>query len=409
LNILIVSQYFWPENFRINDLARDFVEQGNEVVVLTGIPNYPEGRFFKGFSLFKNRHQVYNGAKIIRVPLWPRGRSRHWELILNYASFAVAACFRVLFLYNQKFDVIFVYETSPITVALPAIFFKKMKKIPLVMWVLDLWPESLSATNAVKSRFILKRVDSLVRFIYRHCDRLFIASRGFISSIESRGGDPGKTRFFPNWAEEVYEQAQPACAGDLSKKLPKGFRIMFAGNIGVSQDFDAILTAAEKLKHYPDIHWLFLGEGRMSEWVKEQIRSRNLDATVHLLGRHPLDAMPQFFACADAMLVTLKSDAVFSVTIPGKIQSYLACSKPIVAALDGAGRSLLEECGAGIVCPAGDPDGLSEAVLKMSRFSDEERAALGRKGKKYYQDNFDRRLLFDKAKHWMLELIPTKK
>lgn len=409
MRILFVSQYFWPENFRINDLAKGFVERGHDVTVLTGIPNYPEGRFFKGYGFFKNQRQEHEGIRIIRVPLWPRGRSRHGQLVLNYISFVFTASIMGPFLCRQKFDVIFVYETSPITVALPAILLKKIKKVPVVMWVLDLWPESLSATEAVRSRFILDGVERFVRFIYRHCERIFVASEGYIPSIVSRSGKLEKIRFFPNWAEEIFERIQPMQTNDISGQLPGGFRLMFAGNMGVSQDFETILAAAEKLKTYPDIHWFFLGDGRMLDWVKREIRSRGLDETVHLLGRHPLEAMPRFFAFADAMLVTLKRDPAFSVTIPGRIQSYLACGKPMVAALDGAGRKLVEESGAGFVSPAGDAAGLAEAVLKMARFSEGERKVMGQRGQVYYRGNFSRQLLFDRVENWIHEVVSMRK
>ena len=182
MNILVVTQYFWPEDFRINDLAAGLVEKGHRVMVLTGIPNYPAGRFFPGYGIFKNSRQTYRGVDIVRVPLVPRGKGSKIRLFFNYLSFSLLAAIMAPFLIRGNFDLIFVYEPSPVTVGLPAIWLKKIKSAPLLFWVQDLWPESLSATGAVRSSIILKFVNKLVRFIYRRCDLILVQSRGFISS-----------------------------------------------------------------------------------------------------------------------------------------------------------------------------------------------------------------------------------
>ena len=368
MNILIISQYFWPENFRINDLALGLVERGNKVTVLTGIPNYPDGRFFPGYGIFKRSREEYGGVRIVRIPVVPRGRGGALRLIINYLSFTANACLLAPFLLRSKFDIIF-FSLSPLTEGIPALVMKKMKQIPVMFWVQDLWPESLSATGLVKSSLVLKTVEKMIRFLYLRCDRILVQSRAFIPVIEKRGGDAKRIAYFPNSAEELYRPVSVEPDAPERKNIPEGFCVMFAGNIGTAQDFETILSAAEQLKEYDDIHWVIVGDGRLRPWVEAQIEERGLTKTFHLLGRHPVELMPRFFSIADVMLVTLKKEYIFSLTIPSKVQSYLACAKPIIAAIDGEGARIIKEAGAGIACPAENPYALASAVLKIHRMS----------------------------------------
>jgi glycosyltransferase involved in cell wall biosynthesis len=408
MRILIVTNHFWPENFRITDLAVDMQKRGHEVSVLTGVPDYPEGRFYEGYGVFKRRFEFYRGVKVFRFPLIPRGKGRAWELALNYFSSAFFSCMLAPFYCRDKYDVIFVFDTSPITIGLPAIILKKLKSIPLIFWVLDLWPESLSATGAVQSSKVLGMVRQLVRFIHGQCDRILISSRGFVQSIDETGGYDHDLTYFPNWVEPEYliDKAEGTFeALPTLPALPDGFRVMFAGNIGVAQDFDTILTAAELLASYPDIHWVILGDGRMAEWVKEQIRQRNLGGQFHMLGRYPARTMPHFFAQADALLMTLRREPIFALTVPGKLQSYMACGKPIIAGLDGEGGKLVEESGAGLACPAESPRKLADRVLELYRMPLSVRNEFGEQGIRYCKEHFDRSILFNKLEKIMVELV----
>ena len=408
MKILIISQYFWPENFRINDLSVGLVERGHQVTVLTGRPNYPSGRLFSGYGLFNKRREAYKGICILRVPLVPRGNGSGVRLALNYLSFAFFATILLPLFCREKFDVIFVFEPSPITVGIPAIALKKIKSIPILFWVQDLWPESLSATGAVSSKRILSCVRKLVSFIYRHCDRILIQSPAFAPLIESHGVSPERINFFPNSVEKSYKSTADQSDSRIDNLLPSGFRIMFAGNVGAAQDFETILSAAEKLKEHSDIKWVILGDGRRFDWVKSEVESCGLSDTVYLLGRYPLEEMTAFFAKADTMLVTLKRDPIFALTIPSKIQSYLACGKPIVAALDGEGARLIVDSGAGLATPAQDADALAESVFVVYQMQEEERAVMGRRGKEYCDKNFEREMLIDRLEGWMLECTHRK-
>ncbi|OGP14704.1 MAG: glycosyltransferase WbuB [Deltaproteobacteria bacterium GWA2_54_12] len=404
MHVLIVTQYFWPEDFRINGLAVGLVEKGHRVTVLTGIPNYPGGKFFPGYGVLSRRRENYRGIEILRVPLVPRGKGQGYSLFLNYLSFALFACAVGPLLCRESYEVIFVYQLSPVTVGLPALVLKKVKGSPILFWVQDLWPESLSATGAVSSQYVLKIVERLVRFIYRGCDQILVQSRGFFQPIQRMGVDLKRIHYFPNSVERFYHPVSLENDAPERAELPGGFRVMFAGNIGAAQDFETILSAAEVLRSHPEIQWVIIGDGRLRAWVGEQVRERGLTDTVHLLGRHPQESMPRYFALTDVLLVTLRKDPIFALTIPSKVQSYLACAKPIVAALDGEGARVVAESGAGLATPAGDANALAEAILEIHKLPNHERSAMGLRGRQYYETHFDRNRLLDSLEAWMMEL-----
>ena len=405
MRILIVTQYFWPENFRVNDLARGLHERGHEVTVYTGKPNYPEGKFFLQYGFFDRAAEDYQGIHVIRVPLVPRGSGTGVRLAINYLSFALFASLLAPLRCRGQFDAILVYEPSPITVGLPALVLKVLKRAPLLFWVQDLWPESLSATGAVHSPWMLKMVERLVRFIYRGCDRILVQSRAFIPAVSRLVAEPQRILFFPNSAEALYQPVTVAPDTAESRNLPAGFKVMFAGNIGAAQDFETILSAAEQLKSQSAIQWVILGDGRMQAWVKQEIARRGLQHCMRLLGKYPLEAMPVFFALADVMLVTLKKDPIFAMTVPAKVQSYLACARPIVAALEGEGARVINEASAGLVTASENAHALADAVLALYRMTPEARLAMGQRGRAYFEAHFERERLLNQLEGWMHELI----
>jgi glycosyltransferase involved in cell wall biosynthesis len=342
---------------------------------------------------------------VVRVPLLPRGRGNGLRLALNYLTFALAATILAPLRCREAYDCILVYEPSPVTVCIPAVAMRALKHAPLLFWIQDLWPESLSATGAVKSPWILRLVEKLVRYLYRRSDRILIQSRAFAAPITAMGADAARIRYFPNSAESLYKPH--AVKAQSGSNLPVGFRVMFAGNIGAAQNFETILAAAELLKAETAIQWLVLGDGRLREWVTREIDKRGMQTTFHLLGRHPTEAMPGFFAQADAMLVTLRKEPIFALTLPAKVQSYLACAKPIIAALDGEGARVVADAGAGIAVPAEDPVALANAVRALAQLSVDERQAMGARGRIYFEQHFEREMLLSRLEGWMQELKPV--
>lgn len=405
MHILIVSQYFWPENFRLNELATELVSRGHEVTVLTGTPNYPGGDVFPEFKKDPARFSQYEGVSIVRLPFVPRGQSKI-QLILNYMSFVLLGLTLGAWrLRGKKFDAIFAYLISPITAALPALFLGKLKRAPVFIWVLDLWPETLSAVGVVRSPWLLGLVGRLVAFIYQHVDRVLIQSKGFASNVSRYGCEAARVRYFPGWAEQVFEG--PASNGEVAPELKPykdGFNILFAGNIGDAQDFPAILDAADILRHRDDVRWIVVGDGRASPKVVAEIEKRSLHDKVVMLGRFPVERMPAFFAGADALLVTLRKDPIFSLTIPAKVQSYLGAGKPILGMLDGEGANVIEEAEAGFVGPAGNAAALAQNVERLVEAGPAARIEMGAKGRAYCQREFERAKLIGQLEGWMVEL-----
>ena len=403
MKVLVVTQYFWPENFKINDLVSGLVDRGHAVTVLTGFPNYPDGEIYPAFLDNPSHYACYRGAKIIRAPLISRGGSR-FRLTLNYLSFAFAASFYGLWrLKNQRFDVIFTNQLSPVTVAIPAICLRFFKGIPMVLWVQDLWPESLQATGVVKSPKLVASVGVLVAFIYRFSDLILVQSKSFISHIHKYVGSKVEVVYFPNWAESAYDDGSLVLAPEVPLK-PESFDVMFAGNIGEAQDFPAILAAAEILRTHSLVRWLIVGAGRMSIWISKEIEARGLQQSVLMLGSYPIERMPSFFRHAKVMLVSLKNEPIFSMTIPSKLQTYLAAGKPIVGMINGESETIIKESGSGVVCSAGDASSLAQLVLRLSTIDSEELRLMGVAGKDYSKLEFDREILLSRLE-LMLEML----
>ncbi|MDP1955338.1 MAG: glycosyltransferase family 4 protein [Polaromonas sp.] len=410
MRLLVVSQYFWPENFRVNDLVSELVRRGHQVTVLTGIPNYPEGKIFQKFRSDPARYSSFDGAEIVRVPLMPRGQSG-LRLLLNYLTFAVSASVVGPWkLRGRQFDAIFAYEPSPVTVGLPAAVMRAVKRAPLAFWVLDLWPETLQAIGALRSRVLLQLVGKLVAFIYTRCDLILAQSQSFIPQIRKYAGNRRRVEYFPSWAESVFEMQHVVPAEEVTLK-PGSFNVMFTGNIGDAQDFPAVLAAAESLKSHSNIRWLIVGDGRAADWLADQIKLRELQNCIQMLGRHPVERMPSFFKHADALLVSLKDEPIFSMTIPGKLQSYLAAGIPVVAMLNGEGAEIVKASRSGLTCAAGDHGGLAAAVLRLSQMTQEERATMGRNGRDVSVREFSRAVLIDRLEEWMgkmkIDVVPS--
>jgi colanic acid biosynthesis glycosyl transferase WcaI len=362
---------------------------------MTGKPNYPSGKFYKGYNFLNRRAEVHNNIEIIRTPLFSRGSGNSFRLIANYLSFAFFASFTSLFRVKGKYDIIFVFEPSPITVGIPAILLKKKLKVPIFFWVLDLWPESAESFGKILYRFNIKFLNSLVKFIYRNCDKIFISSRSFSESIENMKVEKGKIVYFPNWAEESY---LIVTIDKLKYKnlMPPGFVIMFAGNIGESQDFEAIIDTVELLKGNKDIQWVIIGEGRKRQWLEDEISNRDLSSSIKLLGSFPVMEMPDLFCHADALLVSLKKTKIFSLTVPAKIQTYLAFGKPILGMLDGEGAAIIEEAKAGFVCESGNSISLSANIQKLFELDDSKKQEMSECSKKYYKEHFERSMLLER-------------
>lgn len=393
MRLLIVSQYFWPENFRINAIVESLVERGIKVEVLTGKPNYPEGKISSGYRAWGCLREQWQGATVHRVPLFPRSQNSHLRLILNYLSFILFGLVGGSWLVRKcQYDVIFVYGVSPILSAIPALFIGWLKGKKVIIWVQDLWPESLSATGYIRNRFIIAAVRKIVRYIYARTDLLLVQSTAFVAPVSALAS---KTPiiYYPNSVDDAFsvpsKTALPAISG-----LDTGFSVMFAGNIGAAQAVGVIVEAASILKQYADIHFVVLGDGSCRMQMLDAAHQGGL-SNLHLPGRFPEETMPGFMQKASALLVTLADRPIFAATVPNKVQAYLASGRPIIACLNGEGARLVSEAEAGLATPAEDARSLAETVLRLYNLSPDERERMGKNGRRYYQKHFDHQHLVD--------------
>jgi glycosyltransferase involved in cell wall biosynthesis len=388
----LLTQYFWPENFRINELVKLLRINGCEIIVLTGCPNYPKGIPFDGYKWHGNFSEVYvDDIKVYRIPIILRGKASGVRLFLNYFSFIVSGIlFGSRLLKNEKFDLVFVYAPSPIFQAIVGVYFRWTRKVPLITWVQDLWPETLAFTGHIKNKLIISGIAKVVSWIYRKNDLLLTQSKSFVGSVKRRSG-PVDVIYFPN-PGELSEAGSVQILNDSELFLESGFNIVFAGNLGVVQSLPVIVEAAELLRKHSAIRFIFFGAGSKAEWLADEVGRRSL-ANIILAGQRPSNEMPGIFKRASVLLVSLIGDPILNQTVPAKLQSYLGAGKPIIASLDGDGARIVLEAGAGLVCPTENSIALAEAVLKLSRISGDELSSMGQAGKRYFDEHFDPQIL----------------
>lgn len=403
MKILVVTQYFWPEEFRINDICKGLTEKGHEIEVLTGLPNYPQGKFFEGYSFFKRGSKFFKGIKINRSYLVPRGKNSAIKLALNYLSFMICSLPNISKLLFKRFDKIFVYQVSPITTAVPAIIISKIKKIPSTIYIQDLWPETLYSIMSIQNKYIRSFFKKVCVKIYNSFDLLLIASKGYKEILVSEGINPDKIVYLPQWAESVYLDKEIEKINNI-KESQEDFVVTFAGNIGKAQSVDTIIEAARLCQDYKNIKWTILGDGSEFNNIQLLVEKYQLKNTVMLLGRKPSSDMPIYFSQSDALIVTLKDSHILKITLPAKVQSYMASGKPILGAISGEGMNVIKESNCGLVCEADDFKGLCDNVIKLYKMTNEERNILGKNGEKYFINNFERKMLLDNLESYLLDL-----
>jgi glycosyltransferase involved in cell wall biosynthesis len=391
VRVLVISQYFWPESFRINELVTALHAKGVEIEVLTGKPNYPKGEVFEGYKAWGCSEECFGGVHVYRVPLIPRGRGG-LRLTLNYLSFIVTAFFWGWWLLRkQRFDAIFVFAPSPILQAIPAVGLGWLKSCPVLLWVQDLWPESVLTTGHIKHPSVLKAVAYLVKWIYRNVDLLLVQSKAFIPKVRALAGSTPivyyPNSFMEDAASETHQQVD--CPG-----FDCDFPVLFAGNLGNAQAVEVILEAATILRDVENIHFIMVGDGSRRDWMMQQVLDRGLKNLV-FPGRFPVESMPTLMVRASALLVTLADTEIFRLTIPSKVQAYLAAGRPIIACLNGAGAEIVQEAGAGVTVLAEDASALAQAVEALYSTPESERLEMGKRGRVYYEEHFSHDKLVD--------------
>lgn len=402
MKILIVTQYFWPEEFRINEIAIGLNKRGHEITILTGNPNYPDGKYFPGYG-FRFMKESYLGVNIYRVPILPRG-SNTISLIFNYISFVISGSLFTFFLKN-KFDVVFAINFSPITAIIPAIVYKKRHKTKIILWVQDLWPESILFSVGLKSKLLISMLNYLVKFIYKNSDTILVQSKGFFKSIIDKGISATKLAYLPNCAEDVFFKPSNFSLEVKENSFPIGFNIMFAGNIGDVADFPAIIKAAAITKKYSNINWLIIGNGRYKEQIERDIITYKLQENVFLFDRIPSIYMPSLFKHANLLLISLIDEPTISLTIPSKLQSYLACGMPIIGMINGPSAEIIKEANCGYVVNASDYQSLAQVVIHASVENASILYEKGSNGKKYYYQNFSKPIIIDCLEKYLSESL----
>lgn len=401
--VLLVAQNFYPEFFKSNDIASELVTRGYDVDVLTGIPNYPEGVFPKGYGVFKRRIDDYKGAKVYRVFQIPRGRkATSLRLAINYLSFAFCSTFWVLFffLFKKKYDAIIIHQTSPVTQAWPGILLGKLRHIPIYTWVLDIWPDSVLATIHSDNALIKKPLDWFTDWMYRNSTKILISSPGFKELVNRNGDYSDKIVYFPNWSDDIGSMP----AKDVSLNL-NGFVIMLAGNISHAQGISDTVKAIEELRGYSDIYWVFVGGGAEQQWLKNYVVSNSLENNVFVVGRYPFEYMSAFYAKANVMLLTLTHTTYphLNATIPARLQSYMSAGKPIVGMAGDGVKTLINDNNCGLMANAGDYKSFANNILWL-RDNPSQLEEMGKNARSTYEKQYTLKYCIDN-----LEAIISKK
>ncbi len=396
MKILIVSQYFWPENFSVNAIAKYLVDQGHKVDVLTGIPNYPQGKAFDGYGLFNNLRQVHDGIRISRVWMKTRGtKGGDKRLVLNYLSYAFNASVAMLGKLGEKYDVTFVYEMSPITQAYPALFLRRLNKTPMCLYVGDLWPDTLFS-HGLSGGMVKRLLTNKCSSIYKRSDHIIAVNESFIEPINNYTNNSRPISYIPQAVEELYKPMQ--ATGELRNSLGIGdqdFVVMYAGNIGYAQSPMTIVEAANMTKDNTRIRYVFIGDGTMRKECEEYCKNNNL-RNVYFVGRKPQGDMPRLIAEADALFITLKNQSNYNLTLPGRTQAFMACGKPIICCANGETARVIRSAGCGLVAEAENAEALANRITELSVVSDDKLMQMGNSGLYYSKSNYDMNTVFQK-------------
>ena len=378
--ILIYTNHFYPEQFKVNEIVEWLSNKNSHIRVITGLPNYPLGKIIRGYSNIFKDNVVIN-----RLFLIPRGNGSNLMLIINYISYFISCLFFTIYIsiFKKKYDVIFVHHTSPIFIAFHPLIYSVFNKSKIILWDLDIWPESLKAVNFLKSRIVFSIIEKFVRWIYSKYEYILVGSRSLVNIVKNRF--EGKVIYFPNWADKVIENNKI----DNNYTFPinnEKFNIIYTGNIGKAQDFERLLITIELVEE--SIHWTFVGGGRFKSKFKKLIETKKLNHKVTIIDQVNISLIPTIANKADSLFLSLKNDELFSRTVPAKLQSYMALGKPIIGVLKGEGQRLILESNSGVV---EENYNYVELAKKINSFASKSKAELieqGNNAKKYYYENF---------------------
>ncbi len=399
--ILVVSQHYWPENFRITDICKGFTDSGIEVDVLCGLPNYPKGEWFDGYSYTKPRRQTHENTEIFRSGEIRRKNNTNIRIFLNYVSFPLFAVFNLPRLHSRKYDAVFCYNTSPVLMMFPAIVYSKIKKVPLTTYVLDLWPDNLYTTLEVKNKFLRNIAKSVSHWFYRRCDKLISMSPSMVEKVRAIS-PKSKHAVIAQHCEDLYFQ-KPS---DLTiKNRFKGrFNVLFAGNISPAQNLNMLLECAKLLEKDDrrDVHFIIVGDGMSREQFQKDIENSGVSDYFTFEGQKPVTEMPNYYAAADMLFMAYSGTAGLEIAIPAKLAGYFAAGKPCLVSISGEGANATEKCCAGLVSAPNDVSALYNNLIKATQMTSEQLEQMGKNAQQFCEENFKRDIILEKLKTFIL-------
>lgn len=393
-HILVISQVFYPEQFRINDMCQEWIKRGYQVTVLTGIPNYPQGKFYKGYGFCKKRREFWNGIEIIRIPVIPRGNSKI-GLVANYFSFPISGFFWNIF--NKiKADYCFMFETSPMTQCVIGVWYAKKHKVPLYAYVQDLWPENVEIVTGITNPIVIEPIQKMVDYIYKNCNEIFVTSPSFVRAVCDRKVrvPESKVHYWPQYAEEFYRPLDRKPVPEIPDN--DAFKIIFTGNVGYAQGLDILPKTAKLLKEKEEnIFFIIVGEGRYLPELEKEISKLDVEEMFCMVPRQPAEKIPELLAICDAAFLSFMETKLFEMTIPAKLQSYMACGMPVIAAAGGESKRVIEEAECGMCNPCGNVEGLAQSISSMIKCSKEEINCMKQNSRKYFIEHFEKQKLMN--------------
>ena len=380
MKILVFSQYFYPENFRINTLCRELVNRGHDVTVVTGYPQYPIGRIYDGYGFDVPYEPLWNGVKIHRVKVHPRGKGL-LGMLRNTVDYVVSANKWVRNC-SERFDAVYVFEVSPVTVGLPAVTYKKKFGVPMFFNLQDLWPENVEEVLGIRFAPLTWLINRIVDKIYGASDRILCTSNGFVENLRGRGVPDEKLMFWPQFCLE------PDLSGAVKPEIYSGdfCNIVFAGNLGDAQGLDLVVDAAGKLKD-TNIRWYLVGDGRARARLEQKVKESDLEKTIFFVGRVDAAEADRYVHFADCAYLSFKNNKIFNMTLPAKLQTYLACGTPILAAAGGESAKVVDGNGIGFVCPP-EETALVAAARRVAAMTEQERQEKSAAARAYYDANY---------------------
>ncbi len=384
MKILIITQWFEPEPaFKGLLFAKELVKNGNEVEVVTGFPNYPEGIVYDGYKISFYQKEIMDGILVHRFPLYPNHNKSSIKRAINYISFFFSSLIGSI-LITRNIDLIYSYH-PPVTTSLSSSLIGLFKRVPVVQDIQDLWPDTLPATGMIRNNYLLNIISLICKLMYRLSTRIVVLSPGFKEILISRGVPENKIEVIYNWCDENAIKNFETPLEDLPNN--DNLNLLFAGNLGIAQDLTSIIEAASIIQEKSiKVNMIFLGNGIAKQDAINLAKEKDLK-NCFFLNRVPMNQVGYFLNKADILLVHLNDHELFRITIPSRTQSNLAAGKPIIMAVNGDAADLIEIANAGIVCNPGNPNALANSIEKMLLMSDDERRTLGENGSEYYKNN----------------------